>query len=144
MLEPGFVSDVIVPYQAFPRQVGVIRQGMLAGAAKAFFVALGLPIGSLLAALALSPATFNRKLAKGDRLAPDESERVLGLMAMADSVAAMVDGADGFDHLAWLARWLTVPVPALGDVRPLDYLDTMTGQRMVQDLLLRMETGAYS
>jgi putative toxin-antitoxin system antitoxin component (TIGR02293 family) len=143
-MESAAVSDVLLPYQVAPMAVGQIRQGLAASAAKTFFLQLGLPLGSLLAALALSPATFNRKLAKGDRLAPDESERVLGLMAMADSVTAMLDGAAGFDHLAWLARWLTVPVPALGDVRPLDYLDTMTGQRMVQDLLLRMETGAYS
>jgi putative toxin-antitoxin system antitoxin component (TIGR02293 family) len=41
-------------------------------------------------------------------------------------------------------RWLKSPIPALGNVRPLDYLDTNAGADMVMTLLRRIDYGVFS
>ena len=51
---------------------------------------------------------------------------------------------DGFDAPAWLSRWLTEPLPALGGLRPLDMLDTIEGQGLVSASLARIQAGAYA
>lgn len=124
-----------------------IRSGVPARDAKALLAGFAIPIGQLLVALGLSVATFNRKVAADGTLAPDESERVLGLAAMVAQVQRMVEESGdptGFDATAWLSDWLQRHVPALGGVQPLSFLDTHSGQRLVSDLIARMQTGAYS
>jgi putative toxin-antitoxin system antitoxin component (TIGR02293 family) len=127
--------------------VHLLRQGLPAATAKALLAMFGLPIGHLLAGLNIAVATFNRKVLQGGTLAPDESERVLGLMAMVDQVQRIVEESgnpEGFDAARWLADWISEPVPALGGTRPLDWMDTMAGQTQVRQIIGRMQTGAYS
>lgn len=127
--------------------VRLIRKGLDASEAKALLASFHLPLGQLLAGLSISVATFNRKVLRGDTLASDESERLLGLLAMIDQVQRMVEESGdptGFDAADWLSRWLSEPVPALGGSRPLEWMDTMEGQRVVRAILARMQTGAYS
>jgi uncharacterized protein (DUF2384 family) len=50
----------------------------------------------------------------------------------------------GFDALAWTRRWLDRPLPALGGARPADYMATPEGRALVEALILRMQSGAYS
>ena len=50
----------------------------------------------------------------------------------------------GFDAGAWLARWLTEPLPSLGGTRPADLLDTMEGQGLVSTALAQLQSGAYA
>ena len=59
---------------------------------------------------------------------------VTDFVQLVEQVEAMVEEAGspvGFDARAWLARWLTVPVPALRGARPIDLMGTMEGQRLV-------------
>jgi putative toxin-antitoxin system antitoxin component (TIGR02293 family) len=128
-------------------QIAHIRSGLPAADAKALLSSFDMPIGRLLDALSLPVATFNKKVAAGGALAPSESERVLGLAAMVQQVERMVEESGdptGFDATAWLSDWLQRHVPALGGAQPLSFLDTMRGQRLVSDLIARMQTGAYS
>jgi uncharacterized protein (DUF2384 family) len=39
---------------------------------------------------------------------------------------------------------MSAPVPALGGTRPLDLMDTMTGQALVSQVLAQMQSGAYA
>jgi uncharacterized protein (DUF2384 family) len=50
----------------------------------------------------------------------------------------------GFDAAAWMARWLTEPLPAFGGARPADLMDTMEGQALVASALAKMQGGAYA
>ena len=50
----------------------------------------------------------------------------------------------GFDAAAWLSRWLSEPLPALGGTRPVDLLISAEGEARVSDILARMQSGAYS
>jgi len=129
------------------QRIRLIRAGLFAAEAKAMLGRFDLPIGQVLVALSIPVATFNRKVARGEHLAPDESERLLGLVEMIDQVQRMVEESGdptGFDAANWLSRWLSEPVPALGSTRPLDWMDTMEGQRVVRQILARMQTGSYS
>lgn len=51
---------------------------------------------------------------------------------------------EGFDASAWLSAWMSAPVPALNGARPLDLMDTMTGQELVSQVLSQMQSGAYA
>jgi putative toxin-antitoxin system antitoxin component (TIGR02293 family) len=41
-------------------------------------------------------------------------------------------------------RWLSKPVPALGNFIPNDLLDSIEGLKLVENLLHRIEYGVYS
>lgn len=128
-------------------RIAIVRTGVKAADAKAW---LDMPeIGSMamLKALDLSAATFNRKIKAQETLSKAESERVLGFVRLVGQLEAMVeDGADRdeVDLRAWMSRWLTEPLPALGHARPIDFLDTMEGQALVSQKLAQIASGAYA
>jgi putative toxin-antitoxin system antitoxin component (TIGR02293 family) len=128
-------------------RIGAIKRGLGAAEAKRIVTGLSLPTGETLRALRIAPATMNRKIARKQPLAPEESERVIGLAKLVGQVQAMVaesGNPEGFDAEKWLSNWLREPVPALGGQRPIELLDTMEGQALVSTIVARMQTGAYS
>lgn len=128
-------------------RIGRIRQGVAATEAKEWLDLPDLGRNATLKALDLAVATFNRKVKERANLSPAESERVLGLARLVGQVEAMVREAGGpadFDARAWLSRWLQEPLPALGHTRPLDFLNTMEGQRLVSETLAKAVSGAYA
>ena len=81
------------------------------------------------------------------KLSPAESERVIGFARLVGQVEAMIEEAGdpaGFDARAWLSRWLTEPLPALGNGRPIDFMNTMEGQSLVSQKLAQVASGAYA
>jgi putative toxin-antitoxin system antitoxin component (TIGR02293 family) len=115
--------------------------------AKAILAQLRVPQGEVLGALQIPVATVNRKARTNALLSPAEGERVLGVARLLGQVQSMVrESGDpqGFDASAWLSDWLSAPVPALGGARPLDLMDTMTGQALVSQTLAQMQSGAYA
>ena len=135
-------------YRAAPvDRIGLIKRGFPAREAKSMLAHLSLPAGDGMRALRLSAATVNRKSARQEVLAPEDSERVLGLAKLIGQVQVMVDESgdpEGFDAESWLSAWLRTPVPALGGTRPIDLIDTMEGQALVSQVLTRMQSGAYA
>lgn len=128
-------------------QIEWAKRGLGARDAKSLLAQLPLPQGETLEALQIPAATINRKAKTNAPLAPAEAERVIGLGRLLGQVQAMVRDSgtvDGFDPAAWLSDWLTTPVPALGGARPLDLMDTMTGQALVAQTLAQMQASAYA
>lgn len=128
-------------------RIRTIKSGLAATDAKKILAALNLPTGETLRALRISPATVNRKAALHQALAPEESERVLGVAKLVGQVQCMVEESgnpEGFDAEAWVSRWLREEVPALDGQRPMDLLDTMEGQELLSETLGRMQSGAYA
>jgi uncharacterized protein (DUF2384 family) len=98
-------------------------------------------------ALNLSIATVNKKAKQGGTLSPEESERVVGFAKLVGQLEAMIQDAGdpaNFDAGAWMARWLTEPLPAFGGLRPADLMDTMEGQGLVAAALGKIQSGAYA
>jgi putative toxin-antitoxin system antitoxin component (TIGR02293 family) len=128
-------------------RVDLIRTGVSADDVKRLQRELDMPQQTFLASVNLSTATLNRKVSQRESLSPQDSERVIGVAKLVGQVQAMVEHSGDptdFNAAKWLAIWLQQPVPALGGVRPIDYMDTMEGQGMVSDILARMQSGAYS
>ena len=128
-------------------RIDMIRRGIPASEAKRIFAELSIGQAEGFKALNLSPATVNKKAKQGGTLSREESERVVGLAKLVGQVEAMVQESGdptNFDARAWLARWLTEPLPAFGGVRPADLVDTMEGQALVSAALARIQSGAYA
>jgi putative toxin-antitoxin system antitoxin component (TIGR02293 family) len=110
------------------------------------FADLPIAQGAAFKALNLSTATVNKKAKHGETLSPEESKRVVGFAKLMGQLEAMIqDSGDptNFDAGAWMARWLTEPLPAFGGARPADLIDTMKGQGLVSAALAKVQSGAY-
>ncbi len=145
--KPSKLSYLSV-YRASPlERISLIKQGIPATEAKRLFGDLLIGQGVGFKALNLSAATVNKKAKQGGVLSPEESERVVGFAKLVGQLEAMIqDSGDpaGFNAHAWMARWLTEPLPAFGGARPADLLDTMEGQGLVAVALARLQSGAYA
>ncbi len=144
----GNPLSVTAVYRATPlERIDMVRRGVLASEAKRILAELPIGQSTSLKALNLSTATVNRKAKLGETLSPEESERLVGFARLLGQLEAMVqdsgDHAD-FDARAWMARWLTEPLPAFGGVRPADLVDTMEGQGLVSAALAQIQSGAYA
>jgi putative toxin-antitoxin system antitoxin component (TIGR02293 family) len=149
------VSDTVGPafsylavYRASPRErIDMIRRGIPATVAKRIFADLAIGQGAGFKALNLSTATVNKKAKLGEALSLDESERVVGFAKLVGQLEAMIEESGepaNFDARAWMARWLTEPLPAFGGARPADFVDTMEGQGLVAAALAKIQSGAYA
>jgi putative toxin-antitoxin system antitoxin component (TIGR02293 family) len=138
----------ITVYRASPlERIDMIRRGIPASEAKRIFAELPIGQGAGFKALNLSTATVNKKARQGDTLSPEESERIVGFAKLVGQLEAMIqDSGDpaNFDARAWMARWLTEPLPAFGGARPADLVDTMEGQGLVSAALAKIQSGAYA
>lgn len=142
--EEGFVTLYKAPVLT---QVAWVKSGVGARDAKLILGQLRVPQGEALTALQIPVATVNRKAKTNASLSPAEGERVLGVGRLLGQLQTMVresGNPEGFDASAWLSNWISGPVPALGGARPLDLMDTMTGQALVSQLLSQMQSGAYA
>ncbi len=146
----GKVPDLscITVYRASPLdRIAMIRRGIPASEAKRIFADLPIGQGAGFKTLNLSTATVNKKAKLGDTLSPEESERVVGVAKLVGQLQVMIqDSGDpaNFDARAWMARWLTEPLPAFGGVRPADLMDTMEGQGLVSAAPSQIQSGAYA
>jgi putative toxin-antitoxin system antitoxin component (TIGR02293 family) len=145
--KPASLSYITV-YRATPlERIDMIRRGIRASEAKRLFAELPIGQGAGFKALNLSTATVNKKARQGDTLSPEESERIVGFAKLVGQLEAMIqDSGDpaNFDARAWMARWLTEPLPAFGGARPADLMDTMEGQGLVSAALAKIQSGAYA
>ncbi|MSP37619.1 MAG: DUF2384 domain-containing protein [Deltaproteobacteria bacterium] len=118
-----------------------LRETVKGGLPYASFEALSarLGLGREEAANALHlPHRTNARRKKQRRLLADESDRVLR-MARVGAQAAETLGSE-----AKAAEWLRRPNRALGNVPPLELLDTDIGIRQIEEVLGRIEHGIVS
>ncbi len=104
-----------------------------------FFLAdyLGISMGQLSDLLHTSHRNLQRKDAN-ETMDSYKTEKVLELASFAVRGTSVIGDADGF------REWLKYPLPALGNKKPLDFLDTTFGIQMVSKILGRLEQGVYS
>lgn len=93
-------------------------------------------------------STLASKIKSKAPLKGREGQATIKMVKLLAQAQRMVDNstsdqAEGFDAAHWLGKWLEVPQPALGGLRPADLLDTETGTQMVHQVLGAMESGAY-
>ncbi|MBK1736039.1 hypothetical protein CKO15_12280 [Halorhodospira abdelmalekii] len=71
-------------------------------------------------------------------LPKETSEEVL------DAVRLLRQAADVWESYDLAMQWFKSPVPALGDERPLDLIDTFEGRRWISQVLNKIEYGEFS
>jgi uncharacterized protein (DUF2384 family) len=77
-------------------------------------------------------------------MAQRQDPRVLKLVAQAQQMVEESGNADGFNAAAWVSEWLSRPHAALGGQSPGEFMDTAERRALIEDLLLRQQSAAYS
>lgn len=124
-----------------------VREGVPATSVRELATLLGMPVFELSAALGVPPSTIRRKSQKEQLLALDQGERVIWLQRIVGQVQHMVEKCGDpseFDAAVWTSKWLTQPQGCLGGKRPMEYLDSVTGQQLLSALLMQNVSGTYA
>src|ERR1043166_3639115 len=104
-----------------------LREGLPYNVLVAVTSAYDLDVKTLAVVLGIPPRTLARRK-RERRFRPDESDRLLRVARIAALAEESLGGRDK------AARWLKRPNRALGNVIPLDHLDTDLGARQVEDV----------
>lgn len=111
------------------------------GISKSEFLAIvaetGMNLTQFSALLPVSKRTIE-KVKDNELLSPVVSDRVLQIASLFHHGAQVLGSSSQFQ------KWLHASLLALGDKRPLDFINNDTGITLVNDLLGRVEHGVYS
>lgn len=116
---------------------GLIRSGLPAQSTQSLAGTLGVSVAELAAGLRLPARTVHRRLAKGDVLTPEESERNVRAARVLAKAQDLLGDENG-------RGWVLSPCRALGGEVPITLLDTADGFTAVMDELGRLEHGVIS
>lgn len=141
----------LTPIEAFrtavPDLVAILREGVPARNVVLVSDAMHVEQRDVMNFLRLPTSTIRKKIKDRQNLTPEQSERLIGLQRLIGQVEVMVQesgDASDFDAGRWFAQWIQRPLGALGGAKPQYYLDTMSGQYLVSQLLAQMQSGAYA
>ena len=128
-------------------RIRLIREGVPARYIKVISDSMGITKDTLFKFLNLPKSTIDKKSVANQVLPIDQGERLIGmakLVGQVESIVAESGNPEGFNAAKWVAQWLEKPSPALGGEKPSAFLDTVSGQEMISDLLAKIQTGAYA
>ena len=146
VVQPDFSFAQIYRVQPIDR-IKLIREGVPARYINVISDSMGITKETLFKFLNLPKSTIDKKSVANQMLPIEQGERLIGMAKLVGQVESMIaesGNPDGFDAAKWVARWLEKPSPALGGEKPSVYLDTVSGQEMISDLLAKIQTGAYA
>lgn len=116
----------------------VVLHGLPASVVRRIGAFLGIRAAKVGPIVKISEKTLDRRLKRGARLKPDESERMARLMR----IITLAVSALGSEDNARL--WLQRPLRELGDQTPLQLATTEPGSREVERVLGRIEHGIFA
>jgi len=128
-------------------RVNLIRKGVPAQWIVSTAKEMGVTQERVVTLLNFPKSTTTRKISTRQHLTREHSERMIGLQKLIGHVESIMEqsGADvNFDAAHWVSQWLEQPVPALGNAKPAEYMDTLEGQSLVSSLISKMQSGAYA
>ena len=135
-MEAAIVMQAKSLYLASPAErVRLIRKRIPASHLKELADSMHILQGHLLSILNLPSASVRRKSRQGAMLTTEQAERVVGLECLIGQVAVMVEesgDAIGFDAAQWVGE------------TPADFVETMTGQKLLSGLLARSRAGVFA
>jgi len=131
-------SSIGESYQSQFEAVKLVTAGLPVSAIARFQKTSGLTLDRIKQVIHISEGSFARRKQTG-RLSQEESERLLRLSRIYEQTVALYDR-----DTAGALEWLETPIPALGDQRPLDLLETEPGAREVEDVIGRISHGIVS
>jgi len=114
-----------------------VRSGLPAPMFEQVASALGLSATTLAVKLGIARRTLTRKRGNGAPLSSETSEKLLRAARVRNL------GRTLFTTDAAVSKWLSKPEPTLGNMAPLDLLDTDFGAREVENLLRSLAYGQF-
>ncbi len=117
--------------------IASIQKGLPVSDVSVLTTDLGIPYYALAKKLGLSKATLHRRQKTG-RLTADESDKAIRFARLFGKAVETMESEEA------ARRWLSSPQTGLGGAAPLDYAETETGAREVENLLTRIEYGVVS
>ena len=131
----GGPSVVEEPITSDLQVVGLVQRGLRRRALDHLARRSHLPLPVLAAAVDLSVRTLQHYLPE-QRLKADASDRLIQLAILY---------AEGFDLFGEekFRRWMESSLPALAGGKPIDYLNSMAGIRVLRDIIGRIEHGVF-
>ena len=118
--------------------IDIIRKGLPTRSAVNLGQRFDIQESQMAQVLGLSQRTFSRNKTRATTLDSAKSDRLFRLAKV------LARATDVLEDEAAARDWLSRPNRALGDVRPLELLDTDTGVEQVLIILGRIEYGVYS
>lgn len=103
--------------------------------------------GATLATVTVPPMSGTAKETRkrfSARMDPVDARDVSALAAIVQRLVNESGDPVGFDALVWTKCWLHRPAAALGGLCPAEYMTTPEGRALVEQLIMRMQSGAYS
>ncbi len=88
--------------------------------------------------LSISESTYQRRIKTKSTLTQDETEKAVSLSEL------YAKGIDVFRDETDFETWFQTKIPAMGNQRPTDMLDSMIGRQQVMDELNRILHGIFS
>lgn len=128
-----------------PVQAKTLQPSVSTKDAAALARQLGIAQSKLLGWLGASAGS--RRTSKNARLSPRSSIRFRAITALIQEVARMTESEAGhadFDLAVWTGHWLDSPNPALGGMKPLEYLDTEPRRKVLVRLLAQSAAGSFA
>lgn len=130
------------------QRVAIERQGVQGSFVKDLSRRMAVPTSRFFTILGVPKATAEKKAASGQLINGSAGVAAVGmirLVGMAQDMASngQTHCAADFDAAAWLGKWIELPQPALGGLKPAALMDTPTGVEMVSRVLGAIESGAY-
>ena len=128
-------------------RIDVVEHGVPARSVGEIAALMGTSLNHLAQVLGIPPPKLRRRTRHSKPLWTGASDRVVGMARLVGCAAFMVQqtgGPSDFDAGRWVASWLERPLPALGGRCPAEFMSTRSGQGLVNDLLERASSGAYS
>ncbi len=128
-----------------------VRRGIKAAFIKQLATDLEIDQSTLTDHMGIARSTFTRKLKNDEPLSSGDGAIALGVARIIGEVdRVLLESGDpgqmgtSFHVAEWTGNWLKQPAGALGNRRPLDYLDNAFGQETVLQLIRQMQTGAFA
>lgn len=131
-------SSIGEPYDSQFEAAKLITSGLPMSAIIHFQKTSGITLDRIKQVIHISEGSFSRRKQSG-RLSAEESERLLRLSRIYEQAIVLYER-----DAAGALEWLETRIPALGDQRPLDLLETEPGAREVEDLIGRIAHGIVS
>jgi putative toxin-antitoxin system antitoxin component (TIGR02293 family) len=114
-----------------------VRSGLPAAMFEQVAATLGLSTSTLAAKLGIARRTVTRKRSNGAPLSSETSEKLLRVARVRNLGRVLFTTDEA------VSEWLSKPESALGDIAPLDLLDTDLGAREVENLLRALAYGHF-
>lgn len=86
----------------------------------------------------ISTKTLDRHLQSGKKFSGLQSDRLLELAEL------YIEGIEVFGTKEKLLKWLNAEIPALGNTRPKEWLDTHQGIQLISDEIGRIKHGIFA